>query len=348
MRLLVVVPCRDEALVVARRVANLARCKWPASERPHEIVLVDDASRDGTRAAAEVAIAAGFGARADVAARVVLNDVRPGKPGAVRAGMRGAGAFDLVVLTDADVVIEECALVEIAEAFTREPRLALACAAQRFVAGLAGDGTCRAGDGGVLCDAGGTFDRWTAAVRRLESRAGVLFSVHGQLCAWRADLELAPTFGVAADDVDLRFQVKARTSEPRRVEIVPRAAFFEVKTPAGPERDAQAARRARAWFQAVRRGPIPARGALESAQALAYGIVPRSAPIASFAVAPIVALALAVFGFHVAALTVLALGVAFVLTPLGRRWIELARTIETAARTERREPVTDRWETPRL
>jgi len=348
MRLLVVVPCRDEALVVARRVANLARCTWPTSTRPHAIVLVDDASRDGTTKAAEVAIAAHFGARIDVVARVVPNDERPGKPGAVRAGMRGADAFDLVVLTDADVVIDESALVEIAEVFAREPRLALACATQRFVADLADDGTCRARDGGAIAAAGGTYDRWTAAVRRLESRAGILFSVHGQLCAWRADLGIAPTFGVAADDVDLRFQVKARTQEPRRVEIVPRATFFEVKTPAGPERDAQAARRARAWFQAIRRGPIPARGVLESAQALAYGIGPRVAPIASFALLPLVALTLAIVGLHVAALVVLLVGIAFALTPIGRRWIELARTIEIAARSERREPATDRWETPRL
>lgn len=348
MRLLVVVPCRDEALVVVRRVANLARCTWPASARPHEIVLVDDASRDGTTNAAEVAIAKHFGARTDVVARIALNDVRPGKPGAVRAGMRDAGAFDLVVLTDADVVIDERALVEIADAFQRDERLALACATQRFVTDLADDGTCRARDGAAFTAAGGTYDRWTAVVRRLESRAGILFSVHGQLCAWRADLGLAPTIGVAADDVDLRFQVKARAQEPRRVELVPRATFFEVKTPAGPERDAQAARRARAWFQAVRRGPIPARGALESVQALAYGVGPRVAPIASFAVLPIVALILAIVGFHVAALVVLAIGVAFVLTPLGRRWIGLARTIETAARSERREPATDRWETPRL
>ncbi len=348
MRLIVIVPCRDEALVVARRVANLARCAWPPSERPHALVLVDDSSRDGTAAAAEAAIRAEFDGRTDVVARVVANDVRPGKPGAVRVGTRDSAAFDLVVLTDADVVIEDRALVELADAFAREPRLALACAAQRFVVDLATDGTCRARDGSAPRDASGTFDRWTAAVRRLESRAGVLFSVHGQLCAWRADLGLAPTFGVAADDVDLRFQVKAHASEPRRVQLVPTARFLEIKTPPGPERGAQAARRARAWFQAVRRGTIPARGALETAQAFAYGVAPRMAPIASFAVPPLVALVLAILGFHFSAIVLLAVGLAFALSPIGRRWVELARTIETAARTERREPATDRWETPRL
>ena len=38
------------------------------------------------------------------------------------------------------------------------------------------------------------WDRWTARARRLESRFGALFSVHGQLLAWRAELGLLPSF----------------------------------------------------------------------------------------------------------------------------------------------------------
>jgi hypothetical protein len=184
-------------------------------------------------------------------------------------------------------------------------------------------------------------------VRRLESRAGILFSVHGQLAAWRADLGLAPRFGVAADDVDLRFLVKAREDEPRRVELVSSAVFLEVKTPAGPERAAQAARRARAWFQVVRRGPIPARGALETAQAWAYRAGPRAAPIATWLAVPAMAAILFLLGRHFSAIAVLAAGVAFAFTPIGRRWIALVRTIEAASRAERTEPVPERWETPR-
>ncbi|MCY2958750.1 MAG: glycosyltransferase family 2 protein [Planctomycetota bacterium] len=348
MRLLVVVPCRDEASLVGRRIANLALCAWPASREPHRVVVVDDGSRDGTGAAAAVAIAEHFAARSDVEARVVANEVRPGKPGAVRAGLaQGAAESDLVVLTDADVVLEPHALVELARAFERDPRLALACGAQRFVADLAADGTCRARDGGEPRDAGGTFDRWTAVVRRLESRAGILFSVHGQLAAWRADLDLAPTIGVAADDVDLRFQVKARDHEPRRVELVPAARFLEVKTPAGPGREAQAARRARAWFQVVRRGPIPARGVLETIQAWAYRAGPRAAPMATWCAVPAMSAILFLLGARSLALASLASGVALALTPLGRSWIRLVRTIAAASRAERREPVPERWETPR-
>lgn len=348
MRLVVVVPCRDEAPLVRRRLANLARCAWPASGAPHAVVVVDDGSRDGTAAEAEAAIQACFAGRGDVGARVVANGVRPGKPGAVRAGIAAAGSgFDLVVLTDADVVIEPDALVGLARAFERAPRLALASGAQRFVADLAPDGTCRAREGGDPREAAGQFDRWTAAVRRLESRAGILFSVHGQLCAWRADLGLAPTFGVAADDVDLRFQVKSRTSEPRRVELVPGAVFLEVKTPAGPERDAQAGRRARAWFQVVRRGPIPARGVLETVQAWGYRAGPSAAPAVTWCAVPAMSAILLVLGEPVVALSILAAGAALALSPVGRRWLDLAGTIAAASRAERAAPVSERWETPR-
>ncbi len=348
MRLLVVVPCRDEASLVRRRIANLAACTWPVSVAPHRLVIVDDGSRDGTMDAARAAVGVCFADRPDVQACVIENAVRPGKPGAVRAGLgEDAGEFDLVVLTDADVVIDPAALVELAAAFERDPRLALACGAQRFVADLAADGSCRARDGGAVRPAAGTFDRWTAFVRRAESRAGILFSVHGQLAAWRAVLGLAPAFGVAADDVDLRFQVKARREEPRRVELVQRAIFFEVKTPPGPDRDAQAARRARAWFQVVRRGPIPGRGLLETAQAWAYRAGPRVAPIATWIAIPVTTLLLFSLGARITAEVVLAAGIVFALSPIGRRWFALVRTIAQASRAERATPVAERWETPR-
>ncbi|MBL8862011.1 MAG: glycosyltransferase [Planctomycetes bacterium] len=347
MRLLVVVPCRDEARVIARKVANLARCAWPASERWHEVVLVDDGSRDATRALAAEAAERAFAGRADVRARVAWNDGRPGKPGAVCTGLRDAAAFDLVVLTDADVVVEPDALLVLCAAFERDPRLALACGAQRFVADLADDGSCRARNGDAPADAPGTYDRWTALVRRCESRAGILFSVHGQLCAWRAALGLAPSLGVAADDLDLRFQVKARAREPRRIEIVPGAVFLEVKAPAGPEREAQAERRARAWFQALRGRRIPARGALERLQALAYRVGPRAAPSATWCGVPALSAVAFLAAGPATAAAVLLGGTALLLSPPGRRWLDLARTIERAARAERRESAPERWETPR-
>jgi len=50
----------------------------------------------------------------------------------------------VIVLTDADVVIAPEALVELARAFEREPRLGMATGSQRFVDSLCDDGTLRA------------------------------------------------------------------------------------------------------------------------------------------------------------------------------------------------------------
>ena len=45
----VVVPCRNERAVIARKLLNLALLRWPETDgRPHRIVVVDDGSEDGT------------------------------------------------------------------------------------------------------------------------------------------------------------------------------------------------------------------------------------------------------------------------------------------------------------
>lgn len=347
MRILVVVPCRNEAAVIGRKLANLARARWPAAPAPHRILVVDDGSDDGTRARAAEACEREFAGRTDVDARVVANDARPGKPGAIRAALARADGCELVVLTDADVVVEAGALEALSRAFESEPRLALACGAQRFVRDLAADGSPRGADLGPLVDAGGLFDLVTARVRSFESSFGCVFSVHGQLLTWRASLALEPRSGIAADDLDLRFQVKARERHPRRVEVVASARFLEPKIAAGPARSEQALRRARAWFQALEHGPIPARGLVERAQAFLYRHAPRHAPLASAAALPVAAIACFALG---APRTALCIALAFVLlaaSPLGRRWFALARTIRAAARAERGAPLADRWETSR-
>lgn len=347
MRLLLVVPCRNEAAVIGRKLANLARARWPVSKARHRVLVIDDGSDDGTRARAHDACAREFAGRHDVEALVLANDVRAGKPGAIRTALARADGCDLVVLTDADVVVEEAALIELASAFEREPRLAMACGAQRFVRDLANDGSLRGAGLAPLVDAGGLFDRATARVRAFESRWGCVFSVHGQLLAWRAELALEPRFGIAADDLDLRFQVKARERDPRRVEVVASARFVEPKIASGPARSEQALRRARAWFQALDHAPIPARGGFERAQTFLYRFAPRMAPLASAVLLPFAALACALLGAPRAALGIAAVFVVLAASPLGRRWFALARTIRAAARAERDAPLGDRWETSR-
>jgi len=346
-RLGILVPSRDEVEVIGRRLANLARCRWPAGV-PHRIVVVDDHSTDATIARAEATAVRTFDPGRGVSVSVVRNDVRPGKPGAIQAGLAALeGRVDVVVLTDADVVLEPAALEALARAFGDDPRLAMACGRQRFVRDLAQDGSLRSAALGPLEDASEPFDRWTARARRLESRSGRLFSVHGQLLAWRASLRLQPRPGIAADDLDLVLQVRARTGQPRRVELVREAVFCEAKVPPGPSRRAQALRRARAYVQLVRSGGPPAADAVSRAQTLLYRRVPLAAPALTVLV-PLVATAGAALSLGSGAAVLVALAFLLALTsPPGWGWVKLALLIREAKRREREGALPERWEMAR-
>ncbi len=326
----VIVPCRDEAAVIERKIADLARALWPAGGG-HRIVVVDAQSTDGTAARAREAAALHFAARTDVAVDVVANSVRPGKPGTVETALEILEPrVELVVLTDADVLVEAGALAALARAFARDPRLGMACGAQRF-----------------LSDAGEAFDRWTARVRRLESLSGRLFSVHGQLLAWRAEFRLRPRAGIAADDLDLMLQVRTRASGPRRVALARDAVFLESKTPAGPARRTQALRRARAYLQFVRASSPRFPDAISRVQWSFYRRVPPAVP-ALTAVVPLLATAIAwMLGGAGAALVAVLLAALVLTSPPGWRFAKLALLIRDANRRESEASLPERWETDR-
>jgi len=283
----VIIPFRNETAVLQRKLRNLAEVRWPFHRQPHRIVLVDDGSEDGSfelaqRLCAELFVKPSGTNRMTVpaitgtvpaAAEVLRSSGKAGKAGAIRTGLTALGSsVDLVILTDADVIIRPTSFLNLTQRFREREDLAMACGRQQFVKSLAPDGSCRGADGHDLVDASDGFDRASAAVRAWESRRGRLFSVHGQLLAWRERLGLCPTPGVAADDLDLMFQVRDRGLP---IELLTGVTFVEVKLPDGPARKAQALRRAAAWFQVMagRRAP---RGAplFDRLQLAAYGAIP--------------------------------------------------------------------------
>lgn len=343
----VLVPCRDEASVIGRKLANLAGLAWPRSPRPHRIAVVDDGSSDGT-----AALARAFAGRMPpgVELSVVDNRVRPGKSGAISAGLRALSGVDVLVLTDADVVLEPGALEALAAAFAREPALAMACGAQRFVRALASDGSARGPLGARLEPAAGLYDRASAWIRRLESRFGRVFSVHGQLLAWRPAPGLEPTPGYAADDLDL--MVRARLAGGR-VRLVRAARFLEVKLPVGGRRERQELRRARAYVQFLGHPGLAAlaqRGPLERLQVACYRAVRLLSPRLLNVLLAFAGLAAFLLTPFVAALAPVVLWLGCLVlrwSAPGRRLARLTGVIREARLAEAAGAQPDRWETPR-
>jgi len=342
--------------VIERKLRNLAQVQWPDTEQPHRIVVVDDESTDGTAEAARSLSQTLFAARDDgLQVEVVDNTVRPGKAGAIAAGLAIlsgepenpslAVGVDIIVLTDADVILRSAALPALAEAFERQARIGMACGSQEFVADLADDGTTRSRQGGPLNTAPGLYDRWTAVVRALESRSGKLFSVHGQLLAWRADLGLAPTPGIAADDIDLMRQTRALGFA---VVKLPDARFLEVKTPAGPGRDAQEKRRARAYFQVLGSCRLPPGSPMiDRTQFALYRWLPKCAPLGlALGITAAVLLSWWAWG-STAGLAASAVAALALISRPGRRLVHLLAVVDAARRSERVEEPGDRWQMAR-
>ncbi len=347
LRLGLLIPCRDEAGVIERKLRNLALVGWPEGGSPHRIVVIDDGCEDDTAERARRCASRLMDQRGEtLTASVVSNTERPGKAGAIATGLAALGdTVDLIVLTDADVLLRPDALDALAQCFADAPDLGMACGSQEFVVDLSDDGTLTGREGGALMPAPGRYDRWTAWIRGLESRSGRLFSVHGQLLAWRAELGLSPTPGIAADDIDLMCQTR---SLGRAVIKSTRARFVEVKTPTGPHQIAQESRRAQAYFQVMAACRLPPTSSwLDRVHFALYRWLPSLAPRAALAA---LLLTLATLwwtlgpGPATALVTLTALAL---LTPPARRALRLLKVIETARRAQQASDLTDRWQMPR-
>ena len=343
MNLGLVIPCRNEARVIARKLRNLRQLDWPAGERTHRIIVVDDHSEDETSAIAQAAIDE-LEFPSHVKVEVISNRVQPGKPGAVRAGLTQLGSsVSCCGLSDADVILDLGVPRQVLEAFEENAELVMLSGEQSFVDALPESGV----PDESMVAAADAYDRATAWWRGVESRFGALFSVHGQLLIWRTELGLEPELDLAADDLDLMLQ--ARECRPRgEISLLPGATFFECKTPTGSARHAQALRRARAYVQVLQTRAMPPRQSIgRKIQWLGYRYLPFAAPSATlvcmFMGLLIAALLWGAAGCAIAG-AVLLLGA---WTPPGQTWLRTMRMIRLAQRAEAQSTLGGQWEMAR-
>jgi glycosyltransferase involved in cell wall biosynthesis len=91
MKLTVVIPCYNEERTLRALVDAVLRSPYA----PSEIIIVDDCSRDGTRAILETEIA-------PLVQRILYHETNQGKGAALRTGIRAATG-DIVIIQDADL-----------------------------------------------------------------------------------------------------------------------------------------------------------------------------------------------------------------------------------------------------
>ena len=196
-RMSVIVPAYDEGEVIAGKIRNTIENGYPRDLL--EVIVASDGSSDAT-----VPIARDF----DDARVRVLDLPRGGKAAALNAAAHEATG-EVLVFTDADVLLEPGALGFVAENF-----------ADSQVGGVAGRKVPESYAAGHLArgeDLYARFDEWQ---KGLESAFGSAVASHGALHALRRELYVPVEDPTGADDMAISMRVVLRR---RRLVYDPRA-----------------------------------------------------------------------------------------------------------------------------
>jgi cellulose synthase/poly-beta-1,6-N-acetylglucosamine synthase-like glycosyltransferase len=170
----VIVPCHNEAGVIAEKVAAVRAQDY---DGPMEVIVSSDGSDDGTEKAAE-----------DAGAAVVHSPERRGKVAALNAGV-AAATGEILVFSDANAMPARDAVTRLVAWFA-DPRVGAVAGEQVIIKG--GDGTVGAGES--------AYWRYEAFIKGLEAARGTALCADGSLYAVRKNLYEAPPSGVLLMD----------------------------------------------------------------------------------------------------------------------------------------------------
>jgi cellulose synthase/poly-beta-1,6-N-acetylglucosamine synthase-like glycosyltransferase len=190
----------NEAAVIAEKMRNCASLDYPSHLL--EVVVGCDSCDDGTAALARECAVPNL--------RVEDYPVRQGKPGVLNKlvpGVRG----DVVVLSDANTILDPGAVLELARYFT-DPNVGSVCGELRFIAR----------DGAVKSE--GIYWRYEQILKFYESRMNMLVGANGGVYAIRRELfATLPRFAII-DDFLIAMQIRGRGY---RVLYAPEAIAYE-------------------------------------------------------------------------------------------------------------------------
>lgn len=180
----VIVPAYNEESVIAAKLANSLALDYPADRL--EVLVVSDGATDATNAIVE--------RHADARVRL-LRLPRSGKAAALNAGAAAAGG-DILVLTDADAMLERDALRHLVEPF-----------ADGEVGGVCGNKRQRQAGGDATAGGDGLYWRYEQWQKRLEGACGSVYAADGSLYAVRRSLYVPMTDPAQADDIAVSARV---------------------------------------------------------------------------------------------------------------------------------------------
>jgi len=170
----VIVPCHNEADVIAEKVATVRAQDYGG---PIETIVSSDGSDDGTETTAEKA-----------GATVIHSPERRGKVAALNAGV-AAATGEILVFSDANAMPARDAVARLVAWFA-DPRVGAVAGEQVIIKG--GDGTVGAGES--------AYWRYEAFIKGLEAARGTALCADGSLYAVRKELYEAPPSGVLLMD----------------------------------------------------------------------------------------------------------------------------------------------------